>query len=81
MAVEISSCCTQKIRTFDLYACLLVRNEFQRCADLMRIKLGSRLKKGIRKFIQVVCFKQNPIERSAAADKFHGFVHVYNNIL
>ena len=46
VAVEISSGRNQKIRTFDLYACVLVRNVFQRCADLMRIKLGLRLKKG-----------------------------------
>ena len=37
-----------EIMTFDLYACVLVRNVFQRRADLMRIKLGLRLKKGIR---------------------------------
>ena len=48
VAVEISSCRTKKIQTFDLYACVLVGNVFQRCADLMRNKLGSRLKKDIR---------------------------------
>ena len=67
MAVEISLCCIQKIGTFDLYACVLVRNMFQRCADLMCIKLDSRLEKGIRKFIQAVFIKKNPLERSAAA--------------
>ena len=63
VVVEITSCRTQKIRTLDLYACVLVRKVIQRCADLMRIKWGSRLKNGIRKFIQVVFFKKNPTEK------------------
>ena len=64
MAVELVNAAPKR-KTFDLYACVLVRNVFQRYADFMRIKLGSRLKKGIQKCIQVVFFNKNPTEKPA----------------